>query len=69
MSKFVLLGLVLVSVLGGCARNPQTDLAVRKFLVGYNGLSCSERYQAFLDDGDTREVAEADYQRCVAERS
>lgn len=69
MYRFVVMGLVSSLILGGCARNPQADLAMRKFLVGYNGLSCTESYQARLDDGETRESAEANYKICVAERS
>ncbi|WP_415156839.1 hypothetical protein [Maritalea sp.] len=69
MTKNLVLGLILLAVLSGCARNPQTDLAIRKFLVGYDGLSCSEAYQEYLNDGETQEMADANYEICIAEKS
>lgn len=69
MYRHALLGLVAIMCLSGCARNAQTDLAVKKFLVGYDGLTCTEVYQANLDDGETREYAETQYNACLAKRS
>ncbi len=57
--------LLIATVIAGCTRNAETDLALRKFLVGHDGLSCSESYSEMLKEGETQQYAQENYDRCI----
>lgn len=69
MGKYVVLGLIVTTVLGGCSPSAQSDVAFRKLMLGYNGLTCAEGYQESLNDGDSQERADTYYETCIAQRS